>query len=910
MNTVYIKPSFDHPDRADGGIRRVVDAQRKYLPQFGWQVVAEESKADLIALHGTEISGRTDVPIVSHNHGLHWDRYDWGDWGDQVNQAVVNSMRCAVAHTAPSEWVSTSLRRGMMVYPQVVYHGVDGNDFSPPDMPGNYVLWNKARTDPVSDPADLNKTAPLLTSRLFITTFGDPAPNVQIIGAIPYDKMKELVRNAGVYLATTRETFGIGMLEALACGVPVVAWNWGGAAEIILDDETGYLVEPGNYPALASAIERAFVNRARLSVNARLDALDRWQWQDKIKQYADLYTETLKWWKALTPKVSVIVTCHNLAKYLPDTLNSLKAQTMKDWEAIIVDDFSTDDSQAVAEGFVQKDSRFRYFKTRFNMGLVGARNMGVHRSTGKYICMLDADDMLETNALAILSEELDKDSKIHIAYGHLDTVDEAGENRGRSQGWPFDQFNWHAQMAHYNQLPYNAMMRRLVFEQCGGYRSRLWRAEDAEFWCRATSYGFVAKKVTDASLLIYRNRAQSKSKGEPGDGPWTQSFGWNTGLAVGDVPFRLALDGSKTTNEIVPFGAQGQPYNRTFWQVKDHAYPLVSVVIPVGPDHERLLIDALDSLVAQNFIYWEAIVVNDTGREWTDGYGSPVWGAPFARVVKTGGTKGAGAARNLGAKIARGQTLLFLDADDYLMPNALMRMWKAFQQTGMESIIYTDWYRDDSEKPGQSELKLYESEDFKCADVLGKMRHAVTALIPIDAFEKINGFDESMMGWEDWDLYIALQTTGICSYRLPEPLFAYRFRAGKRREDAFGNQTELLKKIHDKWIDYYEGTKTMAGCAKCPGGIINLPVSFNMYNTSNSAQGEKPSADMVLLEYQGPHAGPVTIRGGSTGAAYRFGNSGVHKQKYVWAADVKEFLERNYDGKPIFVEVPVMEIKA
>lgn len=907
MKKVFISPNFPHTDKADGGIRRVVEAQKKYLPQFGWQVVEDEKEADLLNLHATAFSKRTDVPIVSTNHGLMWDRYEWDDWAHDVNRAVRESLRCAVAHTVCSEWVSMALRRGMMIYPRVIYHGVDPDEFKPVESNQQYVLWNKARTDLVNDPGDVEKLAILLPKRNFLSTFGTQASNVHITGNMPYGEMKDVVAQAGVYLATTRETFGIGTLEALACGVPVVGWDWGGQSEIVVQGETGYLVQPGDHKALADAIERAFMNRHRLSVNARLNVMEKWLWPDKIQQYAHLFDETLDWWKTLAPKVSIIVTSHNLAKYLPDTLNSVKSQGMKDWECIIVDDMSEDATPQISEEFTKRDPRFKYFRTRYNMKLSAARNMGVKRSHGRYIMMLDADDMLAENALAVLTEEMDKDAGIHIAFGHLDTVSEDGSNRLRNE-WPVQKFNWNAQIGHYNQLPYCSMMRREVFENAGGYRVRAWRSEDAEMWCRLTSFGAVVKKVTDASTLIYRIRETSKTHEERkrglDDGPWNEWFPWNTGVRgePSRANYDRAASGSKVPYDLVPFGAQGDPVSKKFWRVRDHAYPLISVVIPVGPGHERTLVDALDSLVAQNFLYWEVIVVNDTGKEWKPGYGSPVWGAPYARVTSTeGGARGVSAARNKGVEFAKGEALLFLDADDYLRPQALWAMWEGYKKVGGNSIIYTDWLKDDGDQ--KIELEAHETDDFRCGEVLSKMQHAVTALIPHDEFLRSGGFDESFdIGWEDWDLFITMHARGLCSYRIAQPLFVYRYKSGLRREQSMKDKTILLQKVRDKWIDYYDGRKTMpCGCA---GGQVTVPPPPVYDETMKTMVSSPVSGEaMVILEYHGPHQGPITIRGTATNTSYRFGLDKSDQRKFVYKSDADEFLQRNVGGQPIFIQI-------
>src|SRR4030066_311616 len=90
----------------------------------------------------------------------------------------------------------------------------------------------------------------LLPDTRFITTFGTPAPNVEITGTLSYEEGKQLIRKAGLYLCTARETFGIGTLEAMACGVPILGWNWGGQAEFIKHKETGWLCPPGDIEGL------------------------------------------------------------------------------------------------------------------------------------------------------------------------------------------------------------------------------------------------------------------------------------------------------------------------------------------------------------------------------------------------------------------------------------------------------------------------------------------------------------------------------------------------------------------------------------------------------------------------------------------------------------------------------------
>jgi len=102
----------------------------------------------------------------------------------------------------------------------------------------------------------------------------------------------------------------------------------------------------------------------------------------------------------VNPLVSVLVPNYNRASYLKEALKSVKAQTLTDWECIIVDDGSTDESHIVALHFVDSDSRFKFLSNSpLKKGASAARNLGLENSKGKYIIFLDSDDLLAPHCL-------------------------------------------------------------------------------------------------------------------------------------------------------------------------------------------------------------------------------------------------------------------------------------------------------------------------------------------------------------------------------------------------------------------------------------------------------------------------------------------------------------------------------
>lgn len=117
------------------------------------------------------------------------------------------------------------------------------------------------------------------------------------------------------------------------------------------------------------------------------------------------------------PQFSIVIPCYNNAEYLPACLDSLLAQTLKDWEAIVVIDGSPDASLEVARGYSRKDSRFIVVNKVANAGLHLARKTGVEESVGDYIVFLDSDDALFETALADFAESLNSGKSDVLHFG-------------------------------------------------------------------------------------------------------------------------------------------------------------------------------------------------------------------------------------------------------------------------------------------------------------------------------------------------------------------------------------------------------------------------------------------------------------------------------------------------------------
>jgi glycosyltransferase involved in cell wall biosynthesis len=108
----------------------------------------------------------------------------------------------------------------------------------------------------------------------------------------------------------------------------------------------------------------------------------------------------------LAPKVSVIVPVYNVEKYVRQCIESILAQTFTDWELLLVDDGTQDNSGYICDEYAQQDSRIRVFHKK-NGGVSSARNLGLENAKGKWITFVDSDDFIYSNVLCLILETIE-----------------------------------------------------------------------------------------------------------------------------------------------------------------------------------------------------------------------------------------------------------------------------------------------------------------------------------------------------------------------------------------------------------------------------------------------------------------------------------------------------------------------
>ena len=203
----------------------------------------------------------------------------------------------------------------------------------------------------------------------------------------------------------------------------------------------------------------------------------------------------------MKPILSVIIPCYKTEKTLSETLQSVLEQNFNEWEAIIINDGSPDNLELIANEWVKKDNRFKYFKKE-NGGLGTARNYGISKSEGLFILPLDSDNKIRPdfakNALKIFETK----NEVGVVYG--DAMRFGDEN----VLWEVGDFDLYRILEH-NYIDACAIIRKSVFDLVGNYDCNMpfQGHEDWDFWLSVlnTPYKFYYLKEITFDYRVSRN---------------------------------------------------------------------------------------------------------------------------------------------------------------------------------------------------------------------------------------------------------------------------------------------------------------------------------------------------------------------------------------------------------------------
>ncbi|MFN8528535.1 MAG: glycosyltransferase family 2 protein [Anaerolineae bacterium] len=230
----------------------------------------------------------------------------------------------------------------------------------------------------------------------------------------------------------------------------------------------------------------------------------------------------------MSPKVTVIISAYQKASYLPQTIQSVLDQTFRDFELLIVDDGSTDNTRQVVEEIAARDSRVHYLYQE-NQGPSGARNTGVKHAAAEIIALLDGDDAWEPDKLAYQVQMMDQFPTIDLMFTNSKWVNTAEEEIQEEStyfhAYVMREFAMESppsasDLFRLNQQPNDlaatlfrknvinlstVILRRRVFDRVGNFEPSLRGPEDLDYWVRVALAGMQYAYSSRITATYFKN---------------------------------------------------------------------------------------------------------------------------------------------------------------------------------------------------------------------------------------------------------------------------------------------------------------------------------------------------------------------------------------------------------------------
>jgi len=363
------------------------------------------------------------------------------------------------------------------------------------------------------------------------------------------------------------------------------------------------------------------------------------------------------------PLVYAIIPCFNQARYLPDAVNSLKQQTYTNWECIIVNDGSADDTRLVGQSLADSDSRVKYVE-QANRGLAGARNRGLEEVRGDYIQFLDADDLLFPEKFETQLAKLRKTRELAVAYCRPFYCMGDKVTKEVHSTRPFPLLNteeplldialrWEKELV----IPcHTFLFDACLFMETGiRFDEYLPNHEDFDCWMRILALKPVVLYI-DRKLVIYRRHEASmvRDKDLMRSG-FLQSLRKQRDLHRDNKELRWIL-GQRIRDLLGP--EEKEPPGELPLR------PLVSVIL-TSYNYEQYIAESIQSVLNQTYQNTELIIVDDGSTDRSREIIEQVIKDAKIKVQTVFKQQGGQAtALNEGYKRVSGEIVCFLDSDD------------------------------------------------------------------------------------------------------------------------------------------------------------------------------------------------------------------------------------------------------
>ena len=525
----------------------------------------------------------------------------------------------------------------------------------------------------------------------------------------------------------------------------------------------------------------------------------------------------------MTPKVSVIIPVYNCELYIAQAIESVLNQTYTDYEIIVINDGSTDNTYQVLQPYMKK---IRYFSQE-NKGLSATRNQGIKMAKGKLISLLDADDLFLYYKLQEQVAIFEAEPSIGLVQSGWRVVNEKGEKIEDVKPWhkspELDLVTWLKWKA---TNPSGMMFRKEWLERVNGFNEDLRRLEDFDIvirlalaGCQATWFPKVAvcyrqhrgnmtrnllaqieveEKILDelfsnpnlpgkiqhlekelryGSLIwncwrLYKTGNFSematylqKSLSYTSDPPTVAICTW--------IELFTKLD-SQEGNQFNAYSFSQLPqWKKLISNIFNPVVPRVSVIIATY-NNAHYILEAIASIFNQTYTSYEIIVIDDGSTDNTRQVLEPYLDKIRYLYQEN---KGVSHARNLGLEMARGEFISFLDADDFFLPDKLAKQVAVFDAHPSLGIVHSGWRLVNEKGEKISDIEFwhwYGSLELDLETWVVWKPVTISMMFSKSWIKSVGGFDTRWHHGEDIDLVLRLSVNGCQAVWLPKITYCYR----------------------------------------------------------------------------------------------------------------------------------------
>ncbi len=206
-----------------------------------------------------------------------------------------------------------------------------------------------------------------------------------------------------------------------------------------------------------------------------------------------------------SPVISVVMSSYNSKKFIEKSIISILRQTFENFELIIIDDFSTDDSVEIIKKYSRRDKRIKFIQNKTNLGAAASRNIALKISTGKYIAIMDADDIAVHNRLRTEYDYLEEHPQIFLIGSSAIIIDKNGKRLG-----VFKKFSNSKKLSKKLRISNPIIHPSIMFRNEGAflYRTKFKTSEDYDLYLRILSSG---RKIINIPDFLIKYRISKKS---------------------------------------------------------------------------------------------------------------------------------------------------------------------------------------------------------------------------------------------------------------------------------------------------------------------------------------------------------------------------------------------------------------